>query len=524
MSNDPIIKNRFTLDGVSETKGNHLFPIFLKLEGQSLLLIGGGNVALEKLEKLTANAPRCQIHLIAEKIAPECKLFIENQKISFEERAYQSEDISGYKFAIVATNNALLNDQIREEANTLGVLLNVADKPELCDFYLGAIAGKGNLKIAISTNGKSPTIAKRLKEIFNEALPSELDQSLLQMEQLRQQLKGDFTSKVQKLNSVSEVLIQQETQPTATVKPTKSIAKRSVSSIIFRSGMTLLFLAIAMILGHYILGKYLSAEQWVHISNFIDTSFTGNFWILFTVGFLAQLIDGAMGMGYGALSTTFLMTSSAGLPIAGISSSVHMAEMFSVGTAGISHYKYKHVNKKLWKALVIPGILGSISGAIFIGLMGQKLGIYLRPIIAFYTLFLGYNILRKAFIRKPKTHIHKITKVFPVALIGGFLDAFGGGWGPLVTSTLISGGRSPIYAIGSSTFTKFFTSIASTATFIFVFHQLHLEVILGLILGGILAAPFAAKLSGKLPKKAMLICVGILVMLCSLRIITKLFF
>src|SRR5690606_31328723 len=126
---------------------------------------------------------------------------------------------------------------------------------------------------------------------------------------------------------------------------------------------------------------------------------------------------------------------------------------------------YKHVNKKLWVALVIPGAIGAILGALFIGTMGNEFGHILRPVIAFYTFFLGFKIVKKAFKNLRLQRHRKIVNVRPVAFLGGFLDAFGGGWGPLVTSTLISGGRDPLYTIGSSTFTKFFTSIASTATF-----------------------------------------------------------
>jgi uncharacterized membrane protein YfcA len=239
---------------------------------------------------------------------------------------------------------------------------------------------------------------------------------------------------------------------------------------------------------------------------------------MFIVGFVAQFVDGALGMGYGVLSTTFLLSANIPISIAGISSSVHMAEMFSVGTAGISHYKYKHVNKKLWVALVIPGVIGAILGALFIGALGKSFGHYLRPVVAVYTFYLGFKILKKSFKSLKAQRRRKLVNVRPVALLGGFLDAFGGGWGPLVTSTLISGGRDPLYTIGSSTFTKFFTSIASTATFIIVFNQMHFQLITGLVIGGMLAAPLAAKLSGKIPLKTMFLAVGILVILCSLRV------
>ncbi|PZP40855.1 MAG: ABC transporter permease [Pseudopedobacter saltans] len=228
-----------------------------------------------------------------------------------------------------------------------------------------------------------------------------------------------------------------------------------------------------------------------------------------------------MGMGYGVLSTTILLQS--GISLAAVSSSVHMAEMFSVGAAGLSHYKYKHVNKKLLLKLAIPGVIGAVCGALFIGYFGSKYGKMLRPFVSLYTMYLGFKIVQKAF-KKRNAHKKKISNVAPVAFIGGLLDAFGGGWGPLVTSTLISGGRDPKYTIGTSTLTKFFTSIFSTATFVFILKETHFNVIAGLIVGGLIAAPIAAKLSGKLPLKGMFIAVGILVIVCSLKVILGFFF
>lgn len=493
---------------------NPLFPVFLKLEQLRLLLIGAGNVGVEKLSTVLKNAPKTKIVVVAREISPAFEaLATGNDNITIHRKEYEKADLDDCDIAIVATADLELDEQIRLDARVKGILINVADKPALCDFYLGSIASKGSIKIAISTNGKSPTIAKRLKTVLNDALPQELETSLDNLQKIRKSMNGDFQEKVIRLNALTKGLVN----PTSKSDVHRPVYLRSA----FWKKVSLLSLTViaVMLFGYWLFGFVLPVH-WVNKSfDYLASGLDEKFFWMFVAGFVAQLVDGAMGMGYGVLSTTFLLSSNLPIPIAGISSSVHMAEMFSVGTAGISHYKYKHVNKKLWVALVIPGAIGAILGALFIGTMGKEFGHILRPFIAVYTFYLGFKIVKKAFKNLKLQRHRKIVNVRPVAFIGGFLDAFGGGWGPLVTSTLISGGRDPLYTIGSSTFTKFFTSIGSTATFIIVFNQMHFQVIAGLIFGGMLAAPFAARLAGKLPIKTMYICVGFLVILCSLRVL-----
>ncbi|ATP56359.1 ABC transporter permease [Pedobacter ginsengisoli] len=238
-------------------------------------------------------------------------------------------------------------------------------------------------------------------------------------------------------------------------------------------------------------------------------------WMLL-VGFMAQLVDGALGMGYGVISTTLLL--SGGLNPAVISGSIHTAEMFSSGASGFSHYRFGNVNKKLFKTLLIPGVLGAIAGALLLGYAGEEFSVWIRPVISIYTLLLGIRILTNAFKEKQKPQ--KVKRAGWLAGAGGFLDSFGGGgWGPLVTSTLISKGRTPKYVIGSVSLTEFFVTMASAVTFFFILGVSHWQSILGLILGGVVAAPLAARLVGKLPIKKMFIGVGIIVIISSVRII-----
>jgi uncharacterized protein len=232
------------------------------------------------------------------------------------------------------------------------------------------------------------------------------------------------------------------------------------------------------------------------------------------------LVDGALGMGYGVTSATILL--SAGVNLASISSSIHTAEMFASGASGYSHYKFGNVNKKLFKILVIPGVIGAIAGAILLTKFGDTHAAYLKPVMAAYTMFLGVRILLNAFREQ------KITKKFKnyrlLAGVGGFLDSFGGGgWGPIVTTTLITKGRSPKYVIGSVSITEFFVTLASAFTFFTMIGVTHWQVIVALIIGGLIGAPIAARLAGRLPRKASFILLGILVIIWSLRILVKLF-
>lgn len=278
------------------------------------------------------------------------------------------------------------------------------------------------------------------------------------------------------------------------------------------AGWCLVFLAI--LIGGYSIIEYYTFDGLINIV--IYKASDKQFLFMLAVGFFAQMVDGALGMGYGVISTTLLL--SGGLNPAVISGSIHTAEMFSSGASGFSHYRFGNVNMKLFKTLLIPGVLGAILGALLLGYLGEVYSPYIRPIISIYTFILGIRILSNAFKKqlKPK----KVKRAGLLAGAGGFLDSFGGGgWGPLVTSTLISKGRSPKYVIGSVSLTEFFVTMASALTFFVILGISHLESIIGLIIGGIVAAPIAAKLVGKLPVKKVFIGVAIIVLVSSIRTI-----
>ena len=191
----PIAGPTPAADHPAPAAANPLFPVFLKLEQLRVLLVGGGEVGLEKLTAMLRNSPAAAVTVVAPAIRPEIRaLTLAHPRLQLRERPYSVTDLVGHDLVMIATNNKELNRHIKADATRQRLLANVADTPAECDFYLGAIVQKGDLKIAISTNGKSPTVAKRLREVLTDALPAELHDLLQQMAVIRDRLKGDFAS------------------------------------------------------------------------------------------------------------------------------------------------------------------------------------------------------------------------------------------------------------------------------------------------------------------------------------------
>jgi hypothetical protein len=243
------------------------------------------------------------------------------------------------------------------------------------------------------------------------------------------------------------------------------------------------------------------------------------YWMLLA-GFCAEIVAGSMGMGYGVICTTILLILN--VPPAIISASIHSAESFTSAVGSISHWQLGNVNKKLVKALAIPAIIGAVIGAIALTFAGEYYAKLTKPLIAVYAMYLGFKILRNAYIHKNGSGIKKKTNIPLLALFGGFIDSFGGGgWGPLVTGTFIKNGRTPRYVIGSSTMAKFILTVASAVTFLFTAGIHHWNIVAGLLIGGIITAPFSAMLTSKLPVRKMFIAVGVLVIVMSLITIAR---
>ncbi|QKG57195.1 TSUP family transporter [Hymenobacter sp. BRD128] len=272
--------------------------------------------------------------------------------------------------------------------------------------------------------------------------------------------------------------------------------------------------AFALFLVLTILSYYITWQQVWHVA-----SNSGTFYTFVAVGFLAQLIDGMLGMGYGVVSAISLM--SLGLSPASVSASIHTAEMFASGASGYNHYRFGNVNKRLFKVLLVPGILGSVSGALLLTYFGEQYAAIIKPVLAIYLLLLGLRIISKA-VRKQTQKRRKVKNAGWLAGAGGFLDSFGGGgWGPLVTSTLIANGRTPNYVIGTVSLVEFFVTFASALTFFSVIGFSNWQIVLGLIVGGVTAAPLAARLAGRLSTRWMFIGVGSMVVIWSLWALRK---
>jgi uncharacterized membrane protein YfcA len=248
-----------------------------------------------------------------------------------------------------------------------------------------------------------------------------------------------------------------------------------------------------------------------------------NLILLILVGFGAQVIDGSLGMAYGVSSSTFLL--SLGVPPVVASASVHIAEVFTTLVSGVSHWKLGNVDKELIKKLAVPGVLGGVLGAYIISSVDNQI---LKPIVSFYLLLMGVRIVIKA-LRKKKG-VERAGDSFSSAtlaglgLLGGFCDAAGGGgWGPIVTTTLISNGAIPRKTIGSVNLTEFFVTFAESLTFIALLGTVQWRVVAGLIIGGIIAAPFGAYLTKRIPVFPLMMIVGILIIILSLRTILGIF-
>ncbi|MBY0426200.1 MAG: sulfite exporter TauE/SafE family protein [Cytophagales bacterium] len=230
------------------------------------------------------------------------------------------------------------------------------------------------------------------------------------------------------------------------------------------------------------------------------------------VGLAAQMVDGALGMAYGATCSSFLL--GLGIPPSMASASVHIAEIFTTGASGLAHLRFGNVNKKLFLYLLIPGVIGAVLGAYVLSDVIE--GNTIKPFIAAYLLVLGLVILRKAI----RTSIikRKTKNLGWLAAFGGFMDSIGGGgWGPIVTSTLLSSGRSANYTIGSVNLAEFFIALAGGGTFLFFTGVNGWQAIIGLILGGVFASPLAALVVAKIKRRPLMIIVGLLIITLSIR-------
>ena len=280
--------------------------------------------------------------------------------------------------------------------------------------------------------------------------------------------------------------------------------------VLRRAMWAILFLLLGTTL--YLLGRLFNQPNGDSVMRIIaETLHSHAFWSAVAVGLLAQAVDGALGMAYGITSTSFLLAT--GVSPAVASASVHIAEVFTTGVSGVSHIKLGNVNKNLFLRLLVPGMIGAIAGA---WLLSSVDGDAIKPYVAGYLLLMGLYVLSRIF-RKIKSRRDQPRHVAKLGLAGGFVDAVGGGgWGPVVTTTLIGTGHDPRMTIGSVNLAEFFLTFVAAIAFAVLVGEGPWPTVAGLVLGGLFAAPFAAYLTSRLHTKALLALVGTLIAVISL--------
>ncbi|MCW5682721.1 MAG: sulfite exporter TauE/SafE family protein [Xanthobacteraceae bacterium] len=246
--------------------------------------------------------------------------------------------------------------------------------------------------------------------------------------------------------------------------------------------------------------------------------FGSDFWTFVAIGIFAQLVDGALGMAFGVIGSSVLMAS--GVAPAQASAMIHIAEIFTTAASGISHYVNKNVSWSIVKRIALPGVIGGIVGAtVLANIDGKKIA----PFVSTYLLIIGVIIVIRAL--RAFAVVDPSRRGMPaIGFAGGTLDAVGGGgWGPVVTSTLIGTGHVPRYVIGSVNLTEFFVTVATSATLILHLGWGDLSPVVPLILGGLIAAPFAGLIARVAPTRILMVVVGLLVIGLATRSLLRYF-
>jgi uncharacterized membrane protein YfcA len=267
--------------------------------------------------------------------------------------------------------------------------------------------------------------------------------------------------------------------------------------------------------GFFMVRMFLPDSSFPSVHSFLQILLTKEFLFYLTAGFIAQLIDGALGMAYGVTSTSLLL--SAGISPAVASASVHVAEVFTTAASGASHWRFGNIQKNLFVKLVLPGALGAALGAYVLTSFD---GDMIKPYVAAYLLLMGVIILLKTMDKS--ISLRGLKHVRTLALVGGFVDASGGGgWGPVVTSTLIASGHKVGAAIGTINAVEFFIAFTASGVFGFFVGLAGWQVVLGLILGGVLAAPIGAYACHKINPKLCMLFVGVLIIFLSVQTLIR---
>lgn len=207
MSDKINANNQYSSAVEGAAERNELYPIFLKLHQINVLIVGGGNVGLEKLSFMLKSSPNANVEVVATQFLPELEALVENHpSVKLTQSKFKKKMLKKRHMVIACTDDLKVNKRVYDLSRKRHLICNIADTPPLCDYYLGGIVTKGNVKIAISTNGKSPTTAKRLREFFEEIIPDDINKMVENLNEYRKTLKGDFQEKVDKMNEITQSL------------------------------------------------------------------------------------------------------------------------------------------------------------------------------------------------------------------------------------------------------------------------------------------------------------------------------
>lgn len=460
-----------------------LFPAFIKPDNFQVMVIGAGEKGYEKLSALLLNSPYIKIRVLAKKIEPKLMRIIEDMpNVTYVKKEYEPSDLENIDVVFMAIKDKTLIKEILEEGRRRKILFNIDSMPELSDFFLKPaklLRNQDELEYKVRLLGGIPQDA--IEEVDEDGFPVFVD-------------------------TTSEKNLERF----ARISRAATLIKKNYLYIIGIATLVVFFVGVM-----YSLGVFGEIVPLLQQDNYLF------FWMLL-VGFLAEIIAGSMGMGYGVICTTILLMLNVSPPV--ISASIHSAETFTTAAGSLSHFRLGNVNKKLVKALALPAVIGAILGAICITYLGEKYATYAKFIIAAYTIYLGVDILMNAFIKQRKRRIKRniARNIASLGFFGGFIDSFaGGGWGPFVTGIFIKNGRNPRFVVGSSTVAKFFLTLTSALTFVFTIGLSHWNIVLGLLIGGVITAPISARLTRVIPVKTMFVMVGFLVVIMGLISIYK---
>lgn len=480
-----------------------------------LVIVGVNEIVFKAVRSICRNSENSEISIFDKEISQELKNYAQQHpQIKLFERNIDPTDLDDLSMLIIATEDYEYEEYVLNLAQNRNILVSVIGKPKISDFSLVSVIRNSSLKLGISSNDYSPEITSRLNRIIENSIPNDIDRLIERLKFVQKDpLMNNLEDELKELDRITAEYLNQKQKPKVSATEFENLSKVN-KAVQRRANIYLGIIGVLVFLGifSYILVDF---QLWPDIKAFLNED-NHIFYKMLAVGFFAEIVAGSMGMGYGVICTTILLMLNVAPPV--VSASIHSAETFTSAAGSISHYKLKNINKKLVKVLAPAAILGAIIGAFALTYFGEHYAHIVKPIISCYTLYLGINILRNAFKNKSKKIKKQKSgqKLTALGLVGGFIDSFaGGGWGPLVTGTLMKDGRTPRYVVGSSTLSKFLLTITSAVTFVFTIGIQHWNIVLGLLIGGIVTAPFSAMLTAKLPVQKMFIVIGCLVIIMS---------